>query len=123
MDMDERFANAAYIAGGDAYPDKWAALATAFRAAAKCDLDVSYGPSARQVLDVFHPKGPSKGVVMFVHGGYWVAFDKSYWSHLAAGSLARGWTVVIPSYDLCPAVSVAQITAQIEAAARFCAAR
>ena len=122
MDMDDRFANGAYIADGASYPAKWQVLAAEFREGAVADLDVSYGPSSRQVMDVFYPEGPSKGVVMFVHGGYWLAFDKSVWSHLAAGPLAHGWTVVIPSYDLCPDVHVSEITKQIESAARYCVA-
>ncbi|WP_458791662.1 alpha/beta hydrolase [Yoonia sp. MH D7] len=125
MDMDDRFSNGAYIADGDAYPDKWAGLAAAFRKRVKCDLDLSYGESARQVLDIFHPTLTAtqepKGLVMFVHGGYWLAFDKSYWSHLAAGALARGYAVVIPSYDLCPSVGIPDITTQIIKAAQFSA--
>src|SRR3546814_5563195 len=42
------------------------------------------------------------GLAVFVHGGYWMAFDKSSWSHLAAGAVARGWAVALPSYTLCP---------------------
>lgn len=116
--MDDRFSNGAYIPNGAEYPAKWSRLATEFRKTVKADLDVRYGPSARQVMDVFHPEGTPKGTVVFVHGGYWVAFDKSYWSHLAAGPLAHGWSVAIPSYDLCPDVRVSEITQQIEAAVR-----
>ena len=53
---------------------------------------------------------------MFVHGGYWKAFDKSNWSHLAEGPLAHGWTVAMPSYDLCPDVHISAITEQMVAA-------
>lgn len=123
MDMDDRFANGAYIADGALYPAKWAGLAAEFRASVNADLDVAYGTTPRQVMDVFHPDGPSKGAVMFVHGGYWVAFDKSLWSHLAAGAVAHGYTVVIPSYDLCPQVHVSEITAQMTVAARKVAAQ
>ena len=118
MDMDDRFANAAYIPDGMAYPEKWARQAAAFRATAKAELDLRYGPSARQAMDVFHPEGTPKGTVVFVHGGYWVAFDKSFWSHLAAGPLAHGWSVAMPSYDLCPDVHISEITQQIEEAVR-----
>ena len=123
MDMDDRFANGAYIAGGDAYPEKWAREAGAFRKIAPCDLDVAYGGSPRQVMDIFYPSGAPKGLLMFVHGGYWLAFDKSVWSHLAAGAVARGYAVAIPSYDLCPKVQISDITAQITKAAQFSAAR
>ena len=54
--------------------------------------------------------------MVFVHGGHWKAFDNSSWSHLAAGALARGWSVAMPTYDLCPDVSIAEIGAQVAAA-------
>ncbi len=123
MDWDDRFANGAYIENAADYPARWAAEAAAFRAAVTCELDVSYGPTARQVMDIFHRDRPSKGIVVFVHGGYWRMFDKNAWSHLAAGAVARGWTVVMPSYDLCPDVRIGAITDQITAAVRFAADR
>jgi arylformamidase len=60
---------------------------------------------------------------MFIHGGYWQGLDKSFASHLAAGLLAQGVAVAVPSYDLCPAVTLADIVGQIGAAARFLIAR
>ncbi|MBE0412183.1 alpha/beta hydrolase [Yoonia sp.] len=113
MELDDAYANAAYIPGGDAYPDKWAGLAAAFRAQAACELDLPYGESPRQRFDLFHPPRLAKGVVIFVHGGYWLRFDKSFWSHLAAGPLAQGWAVAMPSYDLCPDVRITQIGEQV----------
>jgi len=115
-DMDDAYANGAYIPDGDAFPAKWAGLAEAFRAQVPCNLAVPYGEGARQAFDLFYPTGPARGVVVFVHGGYWKAFDRSYWSHLAAGPMANGWAVAFPSYDLCPDVRIADITAQIAAA-------
>ena len=58
------------------------------------------------------------GLVVFVHGGYWRRFDKSVWSHLAAGPLAHGWAVAVPSYTLAPQAGSAAITAEIGAARR-----
>lgn len=113
MELDDAYANGAYIPDGDSYPDKWAAAAAAFRGRAMCELDLPYGESPRQVVDLFHPPRLAKGVVIFVHGGYWLRFDKSYWSHLAAGPLAHGWAVAMPSYDLCPDVRIGEITQQI----------
>jgi len=116
MELDDTFANAAYILGGDAYPDKWAQAADAYRAQALCELDLVYGESPRQKLDLFHPPRLAKGLVVFVHGGYWLRFDKSFWSHLAAGPLAHGWAVAMPSYDLCPDVRITDIGNQVAAA-------
>ncbi|APX12857.1 alpha/beta hydrolase [Tateyamaria omphalii] len=114
-DMDDAYANGAYIEGAADYPPRWAEEAEAFRKALgpRARLGLSYGPSERMALDHFLPEGEAKGTLIFVHGGYWLKFDRSYWSHLAAGALAQGWCVAMPSYDLCPSVRIAGITQQV----------
>ncbi|MEO0402859.1 MAG: alpha/beta hydrolase [Pseudomonadota bacterium] len=113
--LDDAYANGAYIEGADAYPPAWAAAAAAFRDSlgGRARLGLSYGPSERMALDHFLPDGVAKGTLIFVHGGYWLKFDRSYWSHFARGALERGWAVAMPSYDLCPDVRIAGITQQI----------
>ncbi|MEO3415175.1 alpha/beta hydrolase [Roseovarius sp. CAU 1744] len=117
MDWDDAYANAPYIAGADAYPERWAKQAAAYRdelsAAGRAELGQSYGPSERQRYDLFHPEGTPQGLFVFVHGGYWLKFHRSFWSHFAAGMVARGWAVAMPSYDLCPDVRISDITGQI----------
>lgn len=113
--MDDAYANAAHIPGGMAYPARWAAEAAAFREEHPFEV-LSYGPGARNTLDLFRPEGKANGAVVFVHGGFWKAFDSSTWSHLAAGPLANGWAVAMPTYTLAPDARIAQITREIEAA-------
>ena len=119
-ELDDAYANAAYIPGAADYPPRWERAAAALREGlleqGLADLDQPYGESARQRFDLFHPGGTAKGLMIFVHGGYWLRFDKSVWSHLAAGALTQGWAVAMPSYDLCPQVRIADITRQIAAA-------
>ncbi len=119
-DLSDDYANGPYIADAASYPPKWVEKAAAFRASlgARAKLDQPYGPKPRQRFDQFEPEGEPRGTVVFVHGGYWRSRDKSDWSHLAAGSLARGWRVILPGYTLAPEVRVADITAEI---ATFCA--
>ncbi|MEM6373506.1 MAG: alpha/beta hydrolase [Pseudomonadota bacterium] len=112
-DLDDAYANGAYIEGAAAYPPRWAAAAAEFRAAHGAQLDISYGHSPRMAYDLFAPQAEAKGTLIFVHGGYWLKFDRSYWSHFAAGALGRGWAVAMPSYDLCPGIRIAGITQQI----------
>jgi acetyl esterase/lipase len=114
--MDDAYSNGAYIANAAEYPPRWQAKAAAFRAKTECDLDVSYGANPREVFDLFYPSGAARGVMIFVHGGYWVAFDKNDWSHLAAGAVARGWAVAVVSYPLAPQVRISEITASIASA-------
>ena len=113
VDWDDAFANGAYIDGADAYPSVWAAAAGAYRATARVRLDLPYDAAPRARYDLFLPATAPRGLVVFVHGGYWLKFDKSTWSHLAAGSVAAGWAVALPSYTLAPEARISQITAQI----------
>ena len=123
--LDDAYANAPYIPDADSYPPRWQQEAKAFRDAlgARAELGIRYGESDRQVVDLFHPEGPATGALIFVHGGYWKAFDQRSWSHLAAGALASGWAVAMPGYDLCPDARISEITQQIAEATALIAAR
>jgi arylformamidase len=118
VDWDDAYSNFAYIPDGYKYPAKWHSLAQQFRAdmdqKGLMKSDISYGPHARNRLDLFMPWGDLNGLAVFVHGGYWMEdFDKSAWSHLAKGALAHGFAVAVPSYALCPEVRVSEITVQV----------
>jgi len=119
-DWDDAYANGAYIEAAEDYPARWAEQAARFRRTMeqqhRAECDIAYGDGERQRLDVFQPQADARGLVVFVHGGYWRAFDKSAWSHLASGPVSRGWAVAMPSYDLAPTVSIDEITRQIGAA-------
>lgn len=118
MQLDDAYANAAYIPMADAYPPRWERQAAAFRDALgeRAKLGIPYGSSPRQAYDFFRCEATAAGTMIFVHGGYWLRFDRSFWSHLATGALALGWDVAMVSYDLCPQVRIAQITDQVACA-------
>lgn len=125
IDWDDAFDNSGYVAGADGLLDLWSKRAADFRATTPGTLDLAYGPQDRSRLDLFVPDAlhDQRGLVMFVHGGYWQMLDKSYWSHLAAGALAQGYAVAIPSYTLAPEARIAEITRQIALAVAFVADR
>jgi arylformamidase len=78
---------------------------------------MSYGPGARNTIDLF-AGDRDRPIVIFIHGGYWQALDGSFFSHLAAGLNAHGIGVAVPSYDLCPDVTVDRIIHEMRMAAR-----
>lgn len=114
IDWDDAFANGAYIENGMSYPPLWAVRAAAFRAEAdRTETDILYGEHPREKLDLFFPSNAPCGLVVFVHGGYWLNFDKSSWSDLAEGALGNGWAVAMPSYTLAPEARIENITHQV----------
>ena len=117
QDWDGAYSNGVNIAGGDRWPEAWVAPAAAYRkelsAAGRAQLDIAYDGGERNRLDLFLPAGAPKGLVVFVHGGYWMALDKSFWSYLARGAVESGYAVTMPSYTLAPQASITDITAEI----------
>ena len=97
-----------------AFPDhpqwfaRWAAASEAVRQRLDAHLDLRYGDSPRQTLDVFAAARP-RAALLFIHGGYWRALDKSLHSFVAGPLVDRGVSVAVMNYDLCPAVGVPHI--------------
>ncbi len=125
MSTDQDYNNVDFIPGGADYPERWLEEATGFRereaAVGRARLNVPYGAGERQRLDLFHPAGKAEGLVVFVHGGYWLRFDRGYWSHFSAGLTAAGWAVAMPSYTLAPEARIAEITREIARAVQTAA--
>lgn len=126
IDWDDAYANMPHIAGGAEYPERWARLAETFRgrmeAAGRARLGLAYGGGERNRYDLFLPEDEARGLFVFIHGGYWMRFERTHWSHLAAGPLFHGYAVAMPSYTLCPDIRIAGITAEIGRAVEAVAA-
>ena len=95
-----------------------AADSAATRARLDCEIDVRYGPGENETLDIFPAPGSGSGskrgapVLLFIHGGYWRAMDKSDYSFVADAFQPAGATTVVINYDLCPSVTLDTIVDQ-----------
>ena len=114
-DWDDAYANMKHTPGAEALPAQWAADAMAYRKTIDVK-EIAYGGGARQKLDLILPDETPRGLAVFVHGGYWMKFAKSDWTHFAAGAVARGWAVCLPQYTLAPDARIAEMTREIGAA-------
>ena len=81
-----------------------------------CVLDVPFGPTLAETLDIFPAAAPDAPVFVFLHGGYWRALSSKEFSCVALGLQPLGITTVVVNYALCPAVSLDEITRQARAA-------
>jgi len=84
--------------------------------------DLRYGPGAKQTYDLYQPRANAKGraLVVFIHGGYWRALDKSDHRVVVPPLVEAGTVVVNLNYDLCPNVTLDAICHQIIAGVRHC---
>ena len=91
IDYEAEYNNRARVPEHPGLIEGWQRDAAAWRAAAKGDWSVPYGDGPRMTLDVV---GDGAGpVAMFVHGGYWQALDRSWFSGVAPALLvtSREW--------------------------------
>ena len=116
IDYEVEYNNRARVPENPALMAGWARDAAAYREG-HAPRSIAYGPGARNHVDFFAGDGQGP-VVVFIHGGYWQALDGSSFSHCARGLNAHGIDVAVPSYDLCPQVSVDTIIEQMRTAAR-----
>ena len=113
IDYEVEYNNRARVPENPEIMAGWARDAAAYREQCR-PRRIVYGSGPRHVIDVFG--GNETPLVVFIHGGYWQALDGSSFSHMARGLNAHGIAVAVPTYDLCPQVSVADIIMQMREA-------
>lgn len=82
----------------------------------RCELDLHYGPTLDETLDIFSADVPNAPVFVFIHGGYWRMLSSKEFSCVALGLHELGITTVVVNYALAPKVSIDEITRQMRAA-------
>lgn len=118
IDYEVEYNNRARVPDNPELMAGWARDAAAYREQ-RAPRRIAYGPAPRQVIDVFAGEDRLNApLVVFIHGGYWQALDGSWFSHMARGLNAHGISVAVPTYDLCPRVSVAEIIEEMRQATR-----
>ena len=117
--LDRMYNNRALVPDHARYFARWTEDSRLARQHQDCDIDLTYGKRTGEKLDVFPAAGRQRSnrsgapVLVFIHGGYWRSLDKSDQSFLAPPLTAAGACVVVPNYDLCPAVTIPDITLQM----------
>ena len=104
--LDEQYNNRARVPDYARHLGHWAEASALSRSRSNCRLDLRYGDGALENLDVFPTAAPGAPVLVFLHGGYWRALDKSDFSFVAPVFTQAGAMVVVPNYALCPTVTV-----------------
>ncbi|MBL5973608.1 MAG: alpha/beta hydrolase [Candidatus Leucobacter sulfamidivorax] len=114
-ELDEAYDVEGSVESFEKYIEFFDRASEAARAETENTLDIPYGHTRAETLDVFHgpPGGP---VVFFIHGGYWKSVSSKDESYLGTGMTRAGATVVVPDYALLPHVTIDEIVRQMRAA-------
>lgn len=86
------------------------------RDSAKSWLNVPYGSSPRETLDIYAADRAGGPVLIYIHGGYWRSGSKEDNCNFVPVFTQRGATVVLVEYDLCPQVTVSDIVRETRSA-------
>ncbi len=100
------------------YPElskKKAAESKQVRSTLKSWLNIPYGSSPRETMDIYPAAEAGGPVLVYYHGGYWRGSSKEDNCNFAPIFVNRGANVVIVEYDLCPKVTVSDIVGQARA--------
>jgi len=123
VDWEVEYNNRARVPEHPQIFERWTRDGAAYRDEAskegRAELGLKYGPSPRQIVDLFKPRGGNGPLALFIHGGYWRSLEPSMFSQMARGMNAHGVSVAVSGYDLCPQVSIGQIIEQTQQACLY----
>jgi arylformamidase len=95
------------------YFRRWAEDSAAVRRTRPCQLDIPYDGER---LDLFPAERRPAPCLLFIHGGYWQALDKSDFSFLVPAFQDAGVAVAVVNYTLAPKAGMDEIVRQNRAA-------
>jgi arylformamidase len=100
--------------------DRWARDSAAVRGQRHGLVDLAYGSSPGERLDLFPvPGAQAAPVLAFIHGGYWQALDKGHHSDLAPAFVDAGIAFAALNYDLAPKARIGDMIAQVQNALAY----
>jgi arylformamidase len=111
-EIDAQYNIGASLPGWEKYLERYISDSASTRQALECQLDIQYGPTLDESVDVFPSPQANSPILVFIHGGYWRALSSKEFSFIADTFVKQGITVVVSNYSLCPKVSIAEITRQ-----------
>jgi arylformamidase len=115
-ELDYNYNQRTLVTNWQEYFDYNSSESARVRAKLECRLDISYGPSEDQILDVFPAAEADSPVVVYIHGGAWSRMHKDDNSHPAESFVAAGAAFVSVHFGLVPKVTLDQQVAHNRAA-------
>jgi molybdate transport repressor ModE-like protein len=119
--LDAAHNNSAAVPERDAIVADWAARSARVRREYVGRLELAYGDTPRERLDLFLAADPKAPTLAFIHGGYWQMNDKESFAFFAEGLLPLGINLAVIEYTLAPAARLNRIVAEVRRSVRWLA--
>lgn len=100
---------------GNVYRDFISENSARVREEMDCRLDVPYGPTPGEVVNVFPAENPGSPIVYFIHGGYWRSSSQKDVDLYAEALVPAGCAYVTVNYLLAPEATIDEIVRQCRA--------
>jgi arylformamidase len=120
--LDAAYNNSAAVPERDAIVADWVARSARMRREYAGHLDLAYGDTPRERLDLFLAADPKAPTLAFIHGGYWQMNDKENFAFFAEGLLPLGINLAVVEYTLAPTARLDRIVAEVRRSVRWLAA-
>ena len=111
-EVERGYNNRAAVPDHQRWLDEWSARAGRARETLRPALDVAYGDGADETLDLYLPPRAARGTLLYIHGGWWRALDKSDYAFIAPTFVDAGCAVALCNYTLCPRGTIANAVEQ-----------
>lgn len=115
--LDSQYDQATLVPDLGPYKKHWAEAGEAARMRLGPLVDVPYGPSPVETLDIYRPpEATAAPVHIYFHGGAWRGLDKADGAFVAPAVVGAGAVFVSAGFGLIPAVRLAEQVRQARAA-------
>ena len=114
--LDAQYNQRSLVPDADDYIAVDVAESARVREKLDCRIDVAYGPSGDERLDVFPALAPGSPLAVYMHGGAWTRSDKANESFMAEAFVEAGAAFVAVNFGLCPRVTLDEMIRQARAA-------
>lgn len=91
---------------------RWAEQGALTRRLKACLIDLPYGETGAEKLDLFPTRQEAAPLLVYIHGGYWRSLDKSDFSWLAPPFVSHGIAVALINYGLAPRTPMEEMVRQ-----------
>ena len=114
--LDAQYNNRARFPNFVEHFTAWGQWSEATRRSLPAAIDLAFGPSAMERLDIVPAAEPRAPLTVFIHGGYWYSLDKSDYTYTAEGMRPHGVATAINNFGLAPDYDMDEIVRQNRAA-------